>query len=148
MKGNKLMLKTYSISQVSEILQIPSSTMRYYDSLNLLPQLQKNANGVRQFAQSDIDSLRVIECLKRSGLSMKEIKQFIELSQQGDASIEARRELFYDARENFAKKLAQMQETMKVLDFKCQYYDQALADGTETSVQKDMSLSDVVSVED
>lgn len=142
------MLKTYSISQVSEILQIPSSTMRYYDSLNLLPQLQKNANGVRQFAQSDIDSLRVIECLKRSGLSMKEIKQFIELSQQGDASIEARRELFYDARENFAKKLAQMQETMKVLDFKCQYYDQALADGTETSVQKDMSLSDVVSVED
>lgn len=139
------MLKTYSISQVSENLQIPNSTIRYYDGLNLLPQLQKNSAGVRQFAQSDIDTLRVIECLKRAGLSIKEIKQFTELSRQGDASIEQRRELFYDARENFAKKLAQMEETMKVLDFKCAYYDQAVEQGSEKIVQKEMSLSDVVS---
>lgn len=141
------MLKTYSISQVSEILQIPSSTIRYYDGLELLPRLQKSANGVRQFSQNDINTLRIIECLKRAGLSMKEIRRFTELSRQGDASLQERKELFYNARENFEKKLTQMQETMKVLNFKCAYYDQALADGTEKSVQTDRSLDDVVSAE-
>lgn len=141
------MLKTYSISQVSEILQIPSSTIRYYDGLELLPRLRKSANGVRQFSQNDINTLRIIECLKRAGLSMKEIKRFTELSRQGDASLQERRGLFYNARENFEKKLTQMQETMKVLNFKCAYYDQALADGTEKSVQVDRSLDDVVSAE-
>lgn len=142
------MTDIYTINQVSKIVQIPSSTIRYYDSLNFLPQLQKTAAGVRQFTQNDINGLRIIECLKRSGLSIKEIKEFTELSQEGDASIEERRELFYDARENFAKKLAQMQDTMKVLDFKCEYYDQAFEDGTESLVQKKMSLSDVVTAEE
>lgn len=140
------MEKTYSISQVSKVLEIPSSTLRYYDSLDLLPDLQKSANGVRQFSQADINTLRIIECLKRSGLSIKEIQKFTDLIAQGDDSIEERRKMFYDARANFAKKMAEMQETMNVLDFKCAYYDQAVADGTEVDVQKQMSLSKIVPV--
>lgn len=140
------MIVEYSISQVSNLLNLPSSTIRYYDSLNLLPNLQKSAQGVRRFSPDDLNTLRVIDCLKRAGLSMKEIKRFSELSAEGDASIAARRALFYHARDEFSQKLAEMQETMDVLNFKCRYYDQALADGTEEQVQKDLPLSEIVPI--
>lgn len=135
---------TYSIGQVAEQLTIPRSTLRYYDSLHFLPHLQKSANGVRQFAQEDIDTIRVIECLKKAGLSIKEIQKFTELIAQGDASLAQRQQMFYEIRQNFAETLRQMQQTMAVLDFKCRYYDQALADGTEKYAQQAMPISSIL----
>jgi len=135
---------TYTIGQVAKVLNIPSSTLRYYDQLHFLPHLQKSAGGIRQFTQDDIDTIRVIECLKLAGLSMKEIQQFTIMIAEGDASLAQRQHLFHQIRQNFTQKLAQMQQTMAVLDFKCRYYDQAAADGTEEHVQQEMSLATVL----
>ena len=66
----------YSIGEISKMFQLPISTLRYYDKEGLFPHL-KRVNGVRQFSESEIETLRVIDCLKRSGLEIKDIKFWI-----------------------------------------------------------------------
>ena len=71
----------YSIGEISKMFQLPISTLRYYDKEGLFPHL-KRVNGVRQFSESEIETLRVIDCLKRSGLEIKDIKEYMKLLYQ------------------------------------------------------------------
>ena len=66
----------YTIGQVSERFDLPVSTLRYYDKEGLFPALTRTS-GIRRFGEQELEALRVIECLKRSGLEIKEIKQFM-----------------------------------------------------------------------
>ena len=69
----------YSIGRVSEMFGLPVSTLRYYDKDGLFPNIER-VSGIRKFSDRELESLRVIECLKKSGLEIKDIKQFMELS--------------------------------------------------------------------
>ena len=69
----------YSIGQVSAMTNLPISTLRYYDKEGFFPNLEKQS-GIRRFSQAELDAIRMIECLKRSGLEIKDIRQFFELS--------------------------------------------------------------------
>ena len=66
----------YTIGQVSEMFDLPVSTLRYYDKEGLFPELNRTS-GIRQFSENEIEALRVIECLKKTGLQIKDIKQFM-----------------------------------------------------------------------
>ena len=83
----------YTIGQVSERFELPVSTLRYYDKEGLFPTLTRTS-GIRRFGEQEIEALRVIECLKRSGLEIKEIKQFMEWCQEGSRTYELRKQLF------------------------------------------------------
>lgn len=72
----------YTIGNISQMFQLPVSTLRYYDQEGLFPEL-KRVSGIRQFSHNEIEALRVIECLKKSGLEIKEIKQFMEWTKKG-----------------------------------------------------------------
>ena len=76
----------YSIGEISKMFQLPISTLRYYDKEGLFPHL-KRVNGVRQFSESEIETLRVIDCLKRSGLEIKDIKEYMALCSLGNATL-------------------------------------------------------------
>lgn len=104
--------KVYSIGEVSKITGLPSSTIRYYDRLEFLPYLQKSARGIRQFTQRDLDTIRVIECLKKTGLTLKEIQDYTRLIAQGDDSIVERQQLFHSIRQRLLNKMAEMQRNL------------------------------------
>ena len=74
----------YTIGQVSEMFGIPISTLRYYDKQGLFPGLER-ASGIRKFGDRELETLRVIECLKRSGLEIKDIRQFMDWCGEGPA---------------------------------------------------------------
>ena len=69
----------YTIGQVSEMFDLPVSTLRYYDKEGLFPELNRTS-GIRQFSENEIEALRVIECLKKTGLQIKDIKQFMKFN--------------------------------------------------------------------
>ena len=73
----------YTIGQVSEMFDLPISTLRYYDKEGLFPNLQRES-GIRKFGEKEIEALRIIECLKKSGLEIKDIKQFMQWCVQGN----------------------------------------------------------------
>ncbi len=121
----------YSIKEVSEILNLPTTTLRYYDKEGLLPFLQRMDSGYRIFSDSDIAMLRVIECLKCSGMSIRDIRQFTDWLQLGDASLAQRHEMFLERKRAVEAQLAELQQTLELINYKCWYYETAIAAGTE-----------------
>ncbi len=126
----------YTVGEMAKVSGIPASTLRYYDKEGLLPFVERSSGGIRMFTDKDYEWLKVIECLKQSGLSIKEIKKFIDMAIKGDkASLINRLTLFQSRRDAVKKQIEKMQETLNLLEFKCWYYEQAVQDGTEEKVR-------------
>lgn len=80
----------YSIGQVSEMFGIPVSTLRYYDKEGLFPNLER-LGSTRRFGEGELELLRVIDCLKKTGLEIRDIKRFVDMVQEGPSTYAARR---------------------------------------------------------
>lgn len=119
-----------SIGEASAELGIPAPTLRYYDKEGLLPYVGRTPNGTRFFTEDDLEWLHMIECLKRSGLSIKEIRQFVEWYVQGDSTLEQRRELFHRRKRAIEEELEHLRETLEFVEYKCWFYDTAVEAGT------------------
>ena len=135
----------YTIGQVSEMFGLPISTLRYYDKEGLFPAMERK-NGIRKFGDAELEALRVIECLKTSGLEIKEIKLFMKWCTEGPATYPQRKELFERRREAVNDEIARLKKTLAMLEFKCWYYDTAIEDGNEervTSMMPDKLPPDV-----
>lgn len=122
----------YSIGEISKMFQLPISTLRYYDKEGLFPHL-KRVNGVRQF--SEIETLRVIDCLKRSGLEIKDIKEYMALCSLGNATLKQRKAIFEKQKEEVLQEMEKLQKVLSMLNYKCWYYDQAIEKNDEAYVQ-------------
>lgn len=120
----------YTIGQVSEMFHLPISTLRYYDKEGLFPNLERTS-GIRKFSETEIEALHVIECLKKTGMEIKDIKQFMEWCAAGPSTYANRKELFENRRKSLEKQLRELEKNMAMIQFKCWYYDQAIADGNE-----------------
>ena len=124
----------YTIGQVSQMFDLPISTLRYYDNEGLFPFL-KREGGIRQFSDREIETLRVIECLKKSGLEIKDIKIFMDWCAQGSSTYSNRYKLIQEQKARTEKEIEQLKKTLAMLKFKCWYYEQALKDGNEDKVK-------------
>ena len=125
----------YTIGQVSQMFNIPISTLRYYDKEGFFPNL-KRSSGIRRFGEQDIEALKVIECLKESGLELKDVKQFIEWATKGSSTYKNRKELFEKRKIAVEQEIKKLQKTLNILEYKCWYYDKAIKDGTEDKIYK------------
>lgn len=123
----------YTIGQVSEMFGLPISTLRYYDKQGLFPGMERTS-GIRKFGDREIEALRVIECLKKSGLEIKDIKQFMDWCVEGADTYPQRKELFEKQKEIVEAEIEHMNKVLDMIKFKCWYYEQALQDGNEESV--------------
>lgn len=133
---------TYTVGEAAKILGVAPSTLRYYDKEGLLPFVERSNGGIRIFHEKDFGWLFIVECLKKSGLSIKDIKQYIDLSMKGDETIDERLELFQKQREKVSKQLSELQSTLDTLNYKCWYYETAKAAGT-TAVPQNMSIDEI-----
>lgn len=125
----------YSIGQVSEMFDLPISTLRYYDKQGLFPGMERSS-GIRRFGDKEIETLRIIECLKKSGLEIKDIKQFIDWCQQGSATYEQRRNLFAKQKATVEAEIEHLNKVLDMLKFKCWFYEQAIEQGGDTEIRK------------
>lgn len=124
----------YTIGQVSEMFGLPISTLRYYDIQGLFPEMER-VSGIRKFSDIELEALRVIECLKKSGLEIKDIKQFMDWCVEGASTYSQRKALFEKQRETLEAEIAHMDQVLDMLKFKCWYYGQASQDGSEDRVR-------------
>ena len=120
----------YTIGQVSELTGLPVSTLRYYDKEGLFPGLARSS-GIRKFGERELEALRVIDCLKKSGLEIRDIKQFMAWCEEGPSTYSQRKELFEARREAVKAEMEKLQKTLDMVQFKCWYYETALRDGNE-----------------
>lgn len=128
----------YTVGEMAKRLGIPASTLRYYDKEGLLPFVERASGGMRMFRDSDYEWLQIIECLKKTGMQLKDIRTFINMAIAGDSTIDARLALIEKQRSAVLAQIAELQQTLETLDFKCWYYETAKAAGT-TDVPRNMS---------
>lgn len=120
----------YTIKETSQLLDIPATTLRYYDKIGLLPFVERRESGYRMFTEKDIEMLQLIECLKLAGMTLSDIRQFTQWLREGDATLQQRYEMFLERRRAVKQQLADLQKTLDVLDYKCWFYETAIEAGT------------------
>ncbi|MGN1021739.1 MAG: MerR family transcriptional regulator [Aristaeellaceae bacterium] len=120
----------YTIGQVADMMGLPVSTLRYYDKEGLFPGLERT-NGIRRFSERELEALRVIECLKRSGLEIRDIRAFMQWCAQGSDTYPQRLALFQRQKAAVEQEMERMSRVLDMLRFKCWYYGQAMQDGHE-----------------
>ena len=134
-------MKTYSISEVANELNLTVYTLRYYDKEGLTPFVERTPSGIRVFKESDIDALKIIECLKATGMPIKEIKQFIDWCSDGDSTLQQRSNMFLERKVIVEAQMEELKKTMEVIEHKCLYYRTALDAGTEDIHTKKIEIT-------
>ena len=132
----------YTVGEMAKKLGVAPSTLRYYDKEGLLPFVERSGSGIRVFGDSDYAWLQIIECLKKTGMQLKDIKLFIEMAMQGDATIEPRLALIIKQKEAIRAQIAELNETLRMLEFKEWYYKTAQESGS-TTIPENMSLDEL-----
>jgi len=121
------------ISEVSKECNVSIDTLRYYERIGLLPQVSRNNGGIRDYSDVDVKRVAFIKCMRHAGLSIEMLLEYFALLQQGDETQEARREILTEQRNLLAGRIAELQETLALLDGKIEALDQELVE-TEASL--------------
>lgn len=127
---------SYTISEAAEKTGLPPSTIRYYDKEGLLPNI-KRKNGIRVFEDMDLRLMGLLTCLKNTGMPIKRIRDYVELTSKGDDTLQERYEIIKAQRQFVLDQIEQLQYYLEELDFKDWYYNKALAAGSEKTINLD-----------
>lgn len=128
-------VRIIKISEVSKKFGISTDTLRYYEKIGLIPSVSRNEGGIREYTEEDCNWIEFILCMKNAGLSIKTLVKYVDLFQQGDDTIEERKELLIKEREKLRIKIENMKKTLDRLDYKIAKYE-------EKKLKKEETLKD------
>jgi len=114
------------IAEVSERYGLSSDTLRYYERIGLIPPVNRGENGIRDYNELDIRRVDFIKCMRSAGLPIEVLIEYVSLVQQGDQTIEARKDILKDQRNLVAERIKEMQKTLDLLDHKIEVYEKAI----------------------
>ena len=114
------------IAEVSDRYGISQDTLRYYERVGLIPPVNRKESGIRDYNEIDVRRVEFIKCMRSAGLPIEVLVEYVGLVQQGDQTIEARKEILKEQREQLAAKMEDMQKTLDLLDYKISVYENAV----------------------
>jgi len=114
------------IAEVSEHYGISSDTLRYYERIGLIPPVNRNESGIRDYNELDLRRVEFIKCMRSAGLPIEVLIEYVGLVQQGDGTIKARKEILLEQREQLVTRMKEMQKTLDILDHKIEVYENAV----------------------
>ncbi|MBQ6290321.1 MerR family transcriptional regulator [Aristaeella hokkaidonensis] len=116
----------YSIQDVSNKTGLSTHTLRYYEKEGLISGVERSQGGFRQYTDEDLERLGLIRCLKNTGMSIQEIARFVQLTHEGDHTLEERVELLREHRERVLERMAEMQEHLDKVTWKLNFFTEKL----------------------
>ena len=111
------------ISEVSEQSGLSVDTLRYYEKIGLLPPVNRKDSGIRDYSELDLRRVDYIKCMRTAGLPIEVLIEYFSLLQKGDETIQARKEILQEQRTQLVARMAEMQETLDLLNHKIQVYE-------------------------
>ncbi|MDR0400468.1 MAG: MerR family transcriptional regulator [Treponema sp.] len=113
---------SYTIKQVSEKSSLPPHVLRYYENEGLLPGVARSRSGIRRYSESDLEWLALVCCLKNTGMSIKQIKNFVELSVKGEETLKERCELLREHKRHVEAQIAEMRKHLEKVTWKIEHF--------------------------
>lgn len=129
----------YSIGQVAAKTGLTVHTLRYYEKEGLLPFVRKSSSGLRMFSDNDLGWLSIIECLKKTGMPLKGIKQYMDWFREGDSTLPQRLEMFKQQQLKVLAQIEQFQKYLQKIDYKVKLYEEAVKLGSFEKAMKKFS---------
>ena len=114
------------IAEVSKRYELFQDTLRYYERIGLIPNVNRNKSGIRDYTDEDCKWIEFVKCMRNAGLQIEVLTKYLDLFQQGDSTHEERKGLLVKQRDKLARKIDEMQETLERLNYKIENYDQRL----------------------
>lgn len=114
------------IAEVSDKYGLSVDTLRYYERVGLIPPVNRNDGGIRDYNELDLRRVDFIKCMRSAGLPIEVLIEYVALVQKGDKTIEARKEILIEQRELLATRMREMQKTLDILDHKIEVYENAV----------------------
>jgi DNA-binding transcriptional MerR regulator len=123
------------IAEVSERYGISTDTLRYYERVGLIPHVNRNGSGIRDYNDLDIRRVEFIKCMRSAGLPIEVLIEYVDLVQRGDRTIAARKEILKEQRDLLVERIQEMQKTLDLLNHKIQVYENAILTKEKAIVQ-------------
>ena len=123
------------IAEVSEKFGLSVDTHRYYERVGLIPPVHRNDGGIRDYDELDLRRVDFIKCMRGAGLPVEVLIEYVALVQQGDKTIDARKEILKEQRALVAARLVEMQKTLDLLDHKIEVYEKAVLKKEKEMIQ-------------
>ena len=115
-----------TITEVSAKFDLSQDTLRYYERIGLIPPVNRNKSGIRDYNEIDVRRVEFIKCMRSAGLPIETLIEYMGLVQQGDQTIEARKEILKVQRKRLVLRMDEMQKTLDILDHKIEVYENAV----------------------
>lgn len=134
-----------TISEVANKYGLSPDTLRYYERIGLIPPVPRTASGLRNYDEESCGWINFIKCMRGAGLQIEALIEYVELYQQGDSTIEARKNILTEQRKILLEKRAEIDKTIERLNYKIEHYG---AIGCKVGVKKESEKSDEENQED
>lgn len=115
-----------TITEVSKKFDLTQDTLRYYERIGLIPSVNRNKSGIRDYTEEDCRWVEFVKCMRSAGLPIEVLIEYVTLFQQGDETADARKELLIEQRKQLIEKMEEMKNTLKRLDYKIERYEQGV----------------------
>ena len=123
------------IAEVSEKYGLSVDTLRYYERVGLIPPVYRNGSGIRDYNELDLRRVDFIKCMRSAGLPVEILIEYVALVQQGDKTIEARKDILIEQRTLLVDRMNEMQKTLDILEHKIEVYEKAVLKKEKQIVQ-------------
>lgn len=117
-----------TIAEVSKKFNLSQDTLRYYEHMGLIPGVNRNKSGIRDYTEEDCRWVEFNKCMRKAGLPIEVLIEYVALFQQGNKTIKARKELLIEQRKQLIEKMEDMKKTIERLDYKIDRYEQAVVE--------------------
>jgi len=124
-----------TITEVSKKFDLTQDTLRYYERIGLIPEVNRNKSGIRDYTEEDCRWVEFVKCMRSAGLPIEVLIEYVTLFQQGYETADARKELLIEQRKELIEKMEEMKKTLKRLDYKIERYKQGVV-GKENQLKK------------
>ena len=111
------------IAEVSKEYGISADTLRYYERIGLLPHVHRNQSGIRDFDETDLARVQFIKCMRGANVSIEALIEYMHLFEQGDSTLNARKEILEEQRDLLKDRMAEMQAGLDRLNYKIEHYE-------------------------
>ena len=132
------------IAEVSERYALSSDTLRYYERIGLIPHVNRNESGIRDYTEIDERRVEFIKCMRSAGLPIETLIEYVALVQQGDRTIEVRQEILKEQRQQLAARMEEMQKTLDILDHKIEVYENAVLKKEHEMIRAEGQIPEIV----